>query len=482
MTRLFVFILTVLTSVIVYGQNDDTSIIIDKNNEQPFYDKDLLPADFFAKRRQALRDSMPPNSVAIIFSNPIRNRSNDVDYEYHQNPDFYYLTGFTEPNAVLIIFKDEHTFDNFSTNEIIFVPEREPSEEVWTGKRLGTKGVEKYLKIKKALPNTKFRDFDILFKKFDVVLPEKLPEGLVNDKKNPGDLYSMVQSLNMKLEKAKNTDMFKLDYYLASMRQVKEPEEIEMLKKAIDITCDAQITLMKHLKPGMTEYQTEAIIEYVFKHNGAEYPGFPSIQGGGENSCILHYTSNRKPLYSNDLLVSDIGAEYHGYTADVTRTLPVDGKFSPEEKAIYNIVLEAQQAGINACLSGNKFWDPHQAAQTVIAKRLLELGIIKNTYEVNKYFIHGTSHYLGLDVHDAGLYNSLQPGNVITVEPGVYIPEGSDCDPKWWNIGVRIEDDILITKDKPVVLSAKAPRTVEEIEKLMQQQNQQPVIEEINKP
>ena len=228
----------------------------------------------------------------------------------------------------------------------------------------------------------------------------------------------------------------------------------------------------------MTEYQTEAIVEYVFKHHGAEYPGFPSIQGSGENSCILHYTSNRKPLYSNNLLVSDIGAEYHGYTADVTRTLPVDGKFSPEEKAIYNIVLEAQQAGIDACKKGNKFWDPHKAAQAVIAKRLLELGIIKHSYEVNKYFIHGTSHYLGLDVHDAGLYNSLQPGNVITVEPGIYIPAGSDCDPKWWNIGVRIEDDILITEDQPEVLSSKAPRKVEEIENLMQQA-QQSVIEEV---
>ncbi|HCQ30031.1 MAG TPA: Xaa-Pro aminopeptidase, partial [Flavobacteriales bacterium] len=345
MKKILFYFTCIIISHSVFSQNDDSSIIIDKE-EKPFYDEDLLPADFFTCRRKALRDSMPANSVAIIFSNPVRNRSNDVDYEYHQNPDFYYLTGFTEPNAILIVFKEEHNFGDFTTDEIIFVPERDPKEEVWTGKRLGTNGVEKYLKIKKALPNTKFRDFEIVFKKFDKVLLERLPEGVANDEKNPGDLFSMLQSLNMKLEKAKNTDLHKLDYYLASMRQVKQPEEIEMLKKAIDITCDAQITLMKHLKPGMTEYQTEAIVEYVFKHHGAEYPGFPSIQGSGENSCILHYTSNRKPLYSNNLLVSDIGAEYHGYTADVTRTLPVDGKFSPEEKAIYNIVLEAQQAGI----------------------------------------------------------------------------------------------------------------------------------------
>ncbi len=459
----------VLLSFGVWAQNDDASIILNKEDETPFYDTDLLPTSFFEGRRNALRDSMPPNSVAVIFSNPVRNRSNDVDYEYHQNPDFYYLTGFTEPNAILIIFKDEHDFGTFKTNEIIFIPERNPKEEVWTGKRLGTQGAEKYLRIKKALPNTRFRDFEIIFKKFDKILLEQLPKGVANDEKNTGDLYSMLQSLHFKLEKVKNKDFTTLDYYLASMRQVKQPEELELLQKAIDITCQAQITLMKHLKPQMTEYQTEAIVEYVFKHHGAEYPGFPSIQGGGENSCILHYTSNRKPLYSNNLLVSDIGAEYHGYTADVTRTLPVDGQFSPEEKAIYNIVLEAQQAGIDACVKGNKFWDPHKAAQAVIAKRLLELGIIKHAYEVNKYFIHGTSHYLGLDVHDAGLYNALRPGNVITVEPGIYIPAGSDCDPKWWNIGVRIEDDILITDSIPVVLSKKAPRTVEEIEQLMQQ-------------
>lgn len=217
----------------------------------------------------------------------------------------------------------------------------------------------------------------------------------------------------------------------------------------------------------MKEYQSQAIVEYVFKTNGAEYPGFPTIMGAGENTCVLHYTSNRKPLEKNDLLVSDIGAEYHGYTADVTRTLPVNGMFSEEQKIIYNIVLDAQKAGIAQCKKGNKFWDPHDAATKIIAAKLVELGIIDKTYQVKEYFMHGTSHYLGLDVHDAGLFGSLQPGNIITVEPGIYIPAGSSCDKKWWNIGVRIEDDILITEGEPINLSEKAPREIAEIEQLM---------------
>jgi len=225
---------------------------------------------------------------------------------------------------------------------------------------------------------------------------------------------------------------------------------------------------MKNIQPDMAEYETEAIIEYVFKKNGAEYPGFPSIQGSGENSCILHYTSNRRPLKNGGLLVSDVGAEYHAYTADVTRTIPPSGKFSKEERLIYKLVLDAQDAGIEVSRAGNTFWEPHRAALKVITDGLMKLKIIEDASEVGNYFMHGTSHYLGLDVHDAGLYMPLAPNQVITVEPGIYIAEGSNCDPKWWNIGVRIEDDILITTGEPENLSARAPRSIDEIEKLMQ--------------
>jgi Xaa-Pro aminopeptidase len=255
------------------------------------------------------------------------------------------------------------------------------------------------------------------------------------------------------------------------LREIKTKEELDLMRKAISFTCDGIKEAMKALEPGMGEYDVEAIVEYVFKSKGSEDVGYPSIIGGGENSCILHYETNRKKLVSKDMVVCDVGAEYHGYTADVTRTIPVSGKFSPEQKAIYNIVLEAQLAGIAKCKPGEYFRAPHNAAMEIIQKRLLELGIIKAPSEVMKYFFHGTSHYLGLDVHDAGTYGKLLPNSVITVEPGIYIPEGSDCDPKWWNIGIRIEDDILITDTEPEVLSSCVPKKIEEIEVLMKKES-----------
>ncbi len=435
------------------------------------YDTDLLKASFFARNRQALRDSMPNNSVAILFSNPVRNRSNDVNYEYHQDPNFFYLTGLIEPHAALIIYKEDQEFkENLKTNEILFLQKKDKKNEAWIGKRIGVTAAKEELGLATTMENEDFLMFDNEYSKFDKVLVFE-PREDVNNTPEKGDLYGMLQSFKLKTQDLKNVDLNELSIILASLRQIKSEEEIILLKKAIDITCEAQIELMKALKPDMTEYQSEALVEYIFKKNGAESPGFPSILGGGENTCIIHYNTNRKKLEKKNLLISDIGAEYHGYTADVTRTLPVSGEFSEDEKLIYNIVLKAQQAGIDSCKVGNKFWDPHYAAIKVITDGLLNLGIIEKRYHVQKYFMHGTSHYLGLDVHDAGLNNELELGNVITVEPGIYIPEGSDCDPKWWNIGIRIEDDILITPFGPEILSEKIPRTIEEIEELMKEES-----------
>ena len=435
------------------------------------YDNDLLPASFFAKNRQALRELMPTNSVAILFSNPIRNRSNDVDFEYHQDPNFYYLTGLREPHAVVVIYKEDQEFkDNLSTNEILFLQKREKQNELWTGKQLGIEGATEKLGIKTALENERFLSFENEYENFEKILVfEEIDD--VKNTQEKGDLFGLLQAFKFTTQGSKNIDKRSLQKMMAQLRQIKSEEEIALMRKAINMTCDAQIELMKALKPNMTEYESEAIVEYVFKKNGAEYPGFPSILGGGENSCIIHYTSNRKRLTGKDMLVSDIGAEYHGYTADVTRTLPVDGHFSEEERIIYNIVLKAQQAGIDSCKVGNKFWTPHETATKIITDGLLKLGIIEKYFHVQRYFMHGTSHYLGLDVHDLGLNGPLEAGNVITVEPGIYIPEGSDCDPKWWNIGIRIEDDILITHNGPENLSAKAPRKIEVIEALMKEES-----------
>lgn len=468
-----IFVILFLLPVPILAQEIDFNLLLnllpDTSDKEAVYETDFLPPSFFAKNRQALRDSMPANSMAILFSNPVRNRSNDVDFEYHQDPNFFYLTGLNEPHAAIIIYKEDQEFDkNLKTNEILFLQKRDARDEVWTGKRLGVEGAVLKLGINTAMTNDEFLSFENDYGNFYNVLSFKEIDDVKNTHKK-GDLFGLLQSFKAKTQNNTNNNTRNLMAIMASLRQIKSPEEITLLRKAIDITCDAQIELMKALKPEMKEYQSEAIIEYVFKKNGAEHPGFPSILGGGENSCILHYNSNRKELTNKDLLVSDVGAEYHNYTADVTRTLPVSGKFSKEEAIIYNIVLKAQQAGIDSCKVGNKFWTPHNAATKIITDELIALGIIEKRYHVQRYFMHGTSHYLGLDVHDLGLNGRLEPGNVITVEPGIYIPEGSKCDPKWWNIGIRIEDDILITPIGPENLSAKAPRTIEAIEALMKE-------------
>jgi Xaa-Pro aminopeptidase len=462
-------LLFILNPFIFLAQENKIDIPANKLHYE--YDTDLLDASFFAKNREKLRQEMPKNSVAVLFANPVRNRSNDINYEYHQDPNFYYLTGLREPHAMVLIFKEEQEFGNgFKTDEVLFLQKKDKINETWVGKRLGIVGATKHLGYDIALDGEDFSSFDDELDKFDKVLTLKQFNDVRNTSKK-SDLYDLINIFNLKMEKSDNLDNRGLLAIMAKLRQIKSQEEITLIRKAVNITCEAQIELMKALNSKMTEYQSEAIVEYVFKKNGAEHPGFPSIMGSGENSCVIHYTSNRKKLENKDLLVSDIGAEYHGYTADVTRTLPVDGIFSEEEKIIYNIVLKAQQAGIDLCKPGNKFWDPHNAATKIITDALLELGIIKKSYHVQRYFMHGTSHYLGLDVHDAGLNGPLEPGNVITVEPGIYIPEGSECDKKWWNIGIRIEDDILITTSDPDILSAKAPRTIEKIESLMKMEN-----------
>ncbi|MBL7890178.1 MAG: aminopeptidase P N-terminal domain-containing protein [Bacteroidia bacterium] len=437
------------------------------------YDNDLLTKEFHKGRRQALRKLMPDSTCVVFFTNPERQRANDTKYLYHQDPDFYYLTGLKEPNAVLLMFKEPQTlYDTIVTDEIIFVQDRNPTQEAWTGKILGKDGVKLQLGIDKVLLNSQFADFKIDFSKFQKVFHKEFFDDVRDDKEDRGDLYSLIKHFRLKTEyKRKNLDNFNLEGWMSTLREIKQPEEMVLMRKAIDITCMAHAEMIRALEPNMAEYQAQAVVEYMFKNMGAEYEGYNSIVGGGENSCILHYETNRKKLDGGDLLVVDAGAEYHGYTADVTRTMPMDGKFSEEEKAIYNLVLEAQEAGIKACKSGAEFRASHKAAVAVIQKGLKDLGIIKNSNDFMKYFFHGTSHYLGLDVHDAGNYGRLFPGNVITVEPGIYIPSGSDCDPKWWNIGVRIEDDILITNGEPEVLSGKLPKKVEEIEALMKEES-----------
>ncbi|RTQ47120.1 M24 family metallopeptidase [Hymenobacter gummosus] len=497
---------------------------------------DLLDPSFHRGRRDALRQQMPAGSVAVIFTAPVRNRANDVSYIFHQSPDLYYLSGYDEPDGVLVLFKEPQTVGGQSgVTEALFVQPRDPKRELWTGRRLGKDGAQRELKLQYVADNKDFAGAGIAWNKFNQVLLLDLPTDVRDEADNPADLYDLVASfrqqagvptdfnprltaLHQLIQRYGVVNGDNLRPYIASqasaqpaiaadayvqaflkadtkaarekvvaskpqsrfdggtvsdvldqLREVKTPEEIRLLRQAIRISTVGQQEVMKALKPDMSEMEVQGLHEYVYKKYGAEFEGYPSIVGAGANGCILHYETNDKPRIGQDLILMDCGAEYHGYTADVTRTAPPSGKFSPEQKQIYELVLAAQDAGFQACKPNVPFQAPHQAAEKVIAEGLKKLGIIKTDAEVRRYFPHGTSHYLGLDVHDRGSYGPLKAGNVITVEPGIYIPEGSPCDKKWWNIGVRIEDDVLITQSGWENLSKDAPRTVAEIESLMAQ-------------
>ncbi len=507
--------------------------------------QDYLSKEFHKSRRDALRAKMPPNSVATFFSNPVRNRANDVEYIYHQDPDFYYLTGYKEPHAVLVIFSENQTnADGQTYNELLYVQEKNPQAEMWTGKRLGAEGAKEQLGFDIALNGKEFLNSQIDYKSFDKIMFNNFQDDYRNSKRNGADLYDLIrtfkedvgfenyqppsqviefahrvikqsteetsanvvqrlkaaseqypelktdpivsqfvnagddnirkemkqQAIKIEAEQAKSKlDLKSLSTYMAGLRQIKTKEEMVLLTKAVRISAMGQREVMKAMHPNMSETEVQGIHEYVYKKYGSEYEGYPSIVGAGENGCVLHYIENSKMTLENDLVLMDLGAEYHGYTADVTRTIPANGKFSKEQKLIYDLVYEAQEAGIAASRTGNRFGAPDAAARKFINEGLAKLGIIPSADSKHSYFPHGTSHYLGLDVHDPGLYQAFEPGIVITVEPGIYIPEGSDCDKKWWGIAVRIEDDILITDGDPVNLSAEAPRKSSEIEKLMAQ-------------
>ncbi len=443
---------------------------------------DFLSTEFHTERRTLVREKMPDNSVAVFFASPVRNRANDVDFVYHQDPNFYYLTGYREPHAVLLIFKEDQEGPNDKFNEIIFIQPRNAMAEMWTGRRLGITGVKEKLAFNQVFNNTEFKDYNIDFSKFDKVLFYDFFND-VRDTRAEGDLYDLIASFKQKSgypsegdltieSAANNLDMETLDQIMKDLRGIKTPEEIDLLRKAVDISCIGQAEVMKAMKPGMSEREVQGIHEFVFKKYQAEYEGYPSIVGHGNNGCILHYIENYKPEISSDkMILMDLGAEYHGYTADVTRTIPVDGKFSKEEKAIYDLVYKAQDEAIKAAKPGVNIGRDLDAAiaRRIINEGLVELGIIESADQRHLYYPHGLGHHIGLDVHDKGNYEYLEAGMAITIEPGIYIPEGAPCDEKWWGIAVRIEDCILITQDGNELLSDLAPRKSDEIEMLMKQ-------------
>jgi len=502
---------------------------------------DFLSKDFHRGRRDALRAKMPANSVAVLFANPLRNRANDVDYVFHQDPNFYYLTGYREPNGVLVLFSDNQTDENgISYNEMLYVQERDARAEQWNGKRLGIEGAIEELGFQMAKNANDFIQTNINFKSFDRIFIEKFNDDYRDSAKNTAEVYDLVasfkentaynpnnflspmkkqiyelvkstsiensanvaqiigralaydpslkhdadlmkfkdatdkalkkelqQKIALKLDAKTTIDIHFLSSNLATLREIKTSEELVLLTKAVRISAIGQVEVMKAMKPHMSETELQGIHEFVYKKYGAEYEGYPSIVGAGNNGCILHYIENSKTKLGNELVLMDLGAEYRGFTADVTRTIPANGVFSKEQKAIYQIVYDAQEAGIAAYVIGESMATPNLLSKKIVNQGLFQLGIINSLDEKHPYYPHGTSHHIGLDVHDPGNYGNFEENMVVTMEPGIYIPDGSNCDERWWGIGIRIEDDILITKTGPVNLSAEAPRTIEEIEKMM---------------
>lgn len=433
------------------------------------YDSDRIPPEVYRERRQRLIASHTDRAAILLLSADVRNRQNDVDYEYRQNSNLLYLTGCTEPRCALLLLPGGFPLKDTSTTELFFIEPRKPERETWTGIRMGPSEAERILGLRPALEysamnvvlDSVLRSRDTLYIASDLPTPSlELPLA--------GTHIYVEQLLRNWLHERNPSLIVRTSLRtLTEMREVKDAHELRLLKRAIDITLDAFDATMRSANAGMAEYELEAMMEYHFRRAGAEDVGYPSIVGSGINSCILHYQTNRRTTRSGDLVLADCGAEYHGYTADITRTFPISGRFSPEQRQLYLLVLEAQDSSIASAQAGVPFRTTHRAAESVITRGLMELGIIESPKEVRRYFMHGTSHYLGLDVHDAGTYGPLRAGTVITVEPGIYIPPGSPCDPKWWNIGIRIEDDILVTENGPVNLSARLPRHPDAIEALM---------------
>ncbi|MBS1726825.1 MAG: aminopeptidase P N-terminal domain-containing protein [Armatimonadetes bacterium] len=423
------------------------------------YENDKIKPAEFAQRRHDLLAKLPAGNVTVLVTNPLHQRSNDTEYRFRPNSYFWYLTGCEEGDSALILAPDGITVDGKSVKEVLFVQDKNPGAETWTGILMGAPVAKELLGIDAVVSNKRFAEVLSTLHPESTTLVDR-PEGL------SGTVQKMVESFDQwsKGTKADATAIKTLNV----MRSVKSPAEIALTWKSINATVEAHKEALRSCEPGMREYEIASLVEYIFARNGCESVAYGSIVGSGVNSCVLHYVDARKTIEKGDFICMDVGGEYHGYASDVTRSYPANGKYTPEQRAIYEIVQEAQEAGVKACKVGAAFGAAGQVANRIVADGLMKLGIIKEASEVRRYFMHGTSHYVGLDVHDTGDYGPLRNGQIMTVEPGIYIKEGSPCDKKWWNIGVRIEDTILVTDAGPVNMSgSKLPRSIPEIEKLM---------------
>lgn len=428
----------------------------------------------FARRRKNLMQQIGLDGIAIIATAPVRQRNRDIDHPYRPDSDFIYLTGFEEPEAVAVLIpgREQGQF-------IIFCRERNPKMETWDGHRAGLEGAQAIYGADDAFP----------FNDIDEILPglmegrEKVYYAMGCNPNFDQQVFGWLNQLKKQQRAGVHApgEIIALDHLLHEMRLYKSAVEIKSMKRAAEISADAHKRAMQFTRPGVKEYQVEAEIIHTFMQSDARSTAYPSIVGGGANGCILHYIENSETLKNGELLLIDAGAEYEYYAADITRTFPVNGRFSRAQRKIYQVVLNAQYAAIEQAKPGNHWNQPHEAAVKVITEGLVELGLLKGRVSTlikngayKRFYMHRTGHWLGMDVHDVGEYKegdvwrTLEPGMVFTIEPGIYIPAGSNkVDKRWWNIGIRIEDDVLITKDGNEVLSAAIVKEPADIEALM---------------
>jgi Xaa-Pro aminopeptidase len=434
----------------------------------------MKPTEFKRRRRQ-LMQMMGPGSVAILPAAPEVVRNRDVHYPYRPDSDFYYLTGFPEPEAIAVLIPGRK-----QAEYVLFCRERDEKRERWDGPRVGQE---------KAVQEFGADD------SFPIADCEEILPGLLEActrvfyamGSNPDLDKRLADWVNQIRGKSRSgvhgpVEFIALDHYLHEMRLYKSPLEAQRMRHAAKITSAAHVRLMQTCRPGMHEYELEAEFIHECASRGARFQAYPPIVGGGGNACVLHYVDNGDELKDGDLVLVDAGCEYGYYASDITRTFPVNGRFSPAQRALYEMVLAAQEAAIAKVKPGNHWNDPHDAAVRVITKGLVDLGLLKGMVPrlvkeqaYAKFYMHRTGHWLGMDVHDVGDYKvdgawrELEAGMTLTVEPGIYIPAGMRGVPKkFWNIGIRVEDDVLVTSDGHEVLTRDAPKSVAEIEALME--------------
>jgi Xaa-Pro aminopeptidase len=428
----------------------------------------------FQQRRQELMNHMEPNSIAIVQAAASTLRNGDTEFRYRQSSDLHYLTGFNEAQSVLVLIPGRE-----QGQCLLFCQERDPLKELWNGKLLGPEAAIKELGMDDAFP----------IGDIDDILPgliegrERVYYAMGKDEQFDHRVMEWVKVVRAKVRSGAHSpgEFLVLDHLLHELRLIKSKAEIDLMREAGQISVRAHTRAMQMTHPGLYEYQVEAEFMHEFFRAGSRAPAYTSIVAGGANACILHYIDNDQKLNDGDLLLIDAGCEFESYASDITRTFPVNGKFSPEQKAIYELVLKAQLAAIDQVKPGNAWNVPHDTTVQVITEGLVELGLLQGNVEdlikngaYRDFYMHRAGHWLGMDVHDVGDYKidgrwrELEPGMVLTVEPGLYVsPGNTKVDARWRGIGVRIEDDVAVTRTGNEVLTAGLAKTVSEIETLM---------------